>query len=368
MTAIGHATNPGTPAGSRAEVARLRRPRTVALWLLLCCAMILAMVVIGGITRLTESGLSITRWQPVEGILPPLSDAAWQQAFADYRQTPEYREVNAGMSLEQFQAIYWWEYVHRLWGRLIGLVFAVPLLVLALRRRIPAWTRPHLVGLFALGALQGAIGWWMVQSGLVDRTDVSQYRLTVHLVMALAIFAYMLWVALRLLRGDGAAGGGEAVPRFHLIGFSVLIVLTLCWGGLTAGTNAGWLYNEFPLMGGRLVPADFGALDPAWLNLVENPGAIQWVHRLLATLTVLVGLALAVRLWSGRCGPAAVRAAGLLGLALLVQYGLGVATLLSVVELPLAVLHQAMAVLVVAATVGVWHACLASRPGDARLV
>ncbi|MGF1624445.1 MAG: COX15/CtaA family protein [Alphaproteobacteria bacterium] len=332
------------------------RPRTVAFWLLLSCVLVFAMVVIGGITRLTESGLSITRWQPVEGILPPLDDAAWEAAFADYRETPEYRQINAGMTLEQFQEIYWWEYIHRFWGRLIGVAFAVPMLWLAVRGRLPRWTWPHLVALFALGGLQGVIGWWMVQSGLVDRPDVSHYRLTVHLGLALVIYAYMLGLALRLLAGRPRWTRGLA-PRLHLLVFAGLLAATMAWGGLTAGSRAGWLYNEFPLMGGRLVPPDLLALEPAWINLVENLAAIQWVHRCLATLTLLTGLALAVRLWTGRFGPAAVRAGGLLGLALLAQYGLGIATLLTVVDLPIAVLHQAMAVGVITATILVWHSC-----------
>jgi heme a synthase len=343
------------------------RPRIVALWLLVSCVLVFAMVVIGGITRLTESGLSITRWQPVEGILPPLSAEAWDAAFADYRATPEYRETNAGMTLDAFKSIYWWEFVHRLWGRLIGAAFAIPMLWLAVRGRLPRWSRPHLVALFALGALQGAIGWWMVESGLVDRTDVSQYRLTIHLGMALAIYAYMLALALRLLGGRAEPRPSRpqgAAPRLHLLAFTVLLAVTLCWGGLTAGSNAGWLYNEFPLMGGRLIPPDLLALEPAWINLFENPAAIQWTHRGLATLTLLAGLTLAVQLWTGRCGPGAVRAGGLLGLALLAQYGLGIATLLSVVELPLAVLHQAMAVAAVTATVLVWHTCLPATAGE----
>lgn len=335
----------------------------MALWLLACCALIFVMVLVGGITRLTESGLSITRWQPVEGVLPPLSPAAWDQAFADYRQTTEYQQLNAGMTLGDFQGIYWWEYVHRLLGRLIGVAFALPLLVLGLRGRVPRWAWPHLAGLLALGALQGAIGWWMVQSGLVDRTDVSHYRLAVHLGMAIAILAYMLAVALRLL---GAASATPAQPptdppRLHLIGFSALLAVTIVWGALTAGADAGWLYPEFPLMGGRLLPAEMFALEPAWLNLVENQAAIQWTHRALATLTLLAGLALAVRLWAGGGSIAAVRAAGLLGLMLLAQFGLGIATLLAHVPLPLAVLHQGTAVLVVAATVGVWHVCTPDR-------
>ena len=347
---------------SRATVDARRRPRTVALWLLGCCALVFVMVVVGGITRLTESGLSITRWQPVEGILPPLSAAAWDQAFADYRQTDEYRQVNQGMSLADFQAIYWWEYIHRLLGRLIGFAFAVPLAILGLRGRVPRWAWPHLGGLLALGALQGAIGWWMVQSGLVDRTDVSHYRLAVHLGMAIVIFAYMLAIALRLL-GDARPGGRAEPPAcpVHLVGFSALLAVTVIWGALTAGANAGWLYPEFPLMGGRLLPVEMFAMEPAWLNFVENEAAIQWTHRVLATLTLLIGLVLAVRLWAGRGGPAAVRVGGVLGLALLAQYGLGIATLLSRIELPLAVLHQATAVLVVAATVGVWHVCTPGR-------
>ncbi|MGH6933458.1 MAG: COX15/CtaA family protein, partial [Dongiaceae bacterium] len=261
--------------------------RPIAIWLLICCAMVFAMVVIGGITRLTESGLSIAEWRPVAGIVPPMSEAEWQRQFALYQQTPEYQQINLGMTLAEFKGIYWWEYVHRLWGRLIGLVFALPLLWFYLRDRIPPGLGPHLLAMLVLGGLQGALGWFMVQSGLAGRTDVSQYRLAAHLMAAFIIYSYMFWIALTLLRGDAAANSaGASRLRLHAWLTTVLAALTIMFGAFVAGLNGGLVHNTFPLMDGRLIPADAFVLAPWWADPLENPVTAQFSHRWLAIATV----------------------------------------------------------------------------------
>jgi cytochrome c oxidase assembly protein subunit 15 len=315
-----------------------RNDRAIGLWLLACCAMVFVMVVLGGITRLTQSGLSIMEWAPLKGALPPLSEAEWQRLFALYQQIPEYQQVNHGMTLAEFRGIFWWEWVHRLWGRLIGVVFLLPFIWFLIRGRIRRGLAPRLALLFALGAAQGALGWFMVASGFADRVDVSQYRLVAHLALALAIYVAVLWTALDLLR---ASERWPVSPRLatHLITALALLCLTIAMGGFTAGLHGGLVYNSFPLMGGKIVPSDLWAMAPAWINLFENPAAAQFVHRWLAIATMLAILALAWR----------DRAAGSLPLRLatamaLLQVALGIATLLLVVPVPLAALHQAGAV------------------------
>ena len=240
--------------------AEERFARPVAMWLFVCCAMIFLMVVIGGITRLTWSGLSITEWQPVTGILPPLSAAAWHAEFAKYQQTSQYRLLNAGMSLADFQTIYLWEYLHRLWGRLIGFVYLLPFVYFLARGWIPRRLTWPLASIFALGAAQGALGWWMVESGLAGRIEVSQYRLTAHLALALVIYAATLWTALELVSRptDEAPAWLKRSAEVVL----ALVGLTIVAGGFVAGLNAGLVYNTFPLMGGSLVPADYTQLEP----------------------------------------------------------------------------------------------------------
>src|SRR2546430_4498045 len=226
--------------------------RAVAAWLLVCCAFVFAIVVVGGITRLTHSGLSIVEWQPIVGALPPLDETAWQETFAKYKQTPEYRLVNPGMSLEGFKGIFWWEYIHRLLGRLIGAAFLLPLLWFALRGRIPRALAWKFAAIFGLGALQGALGWYMVQSGLVDNPRVSQFRLTAHLGIAFLIYAAMLWIALDLLlpRASRTEAAPRGLRRFAFALAALIFVMALS-GGLVAGTRAGLAYNTFPLMNGR---------------------------------------------------------------------------------------------------------------------
>ena len=324
--------------------------RAIVIWLFGCCAMIFAMVVIGGITRLTLSGLSITEWQPVTGILPPLSAGAWAAEFEKYQHIPQYRLMNAGMSLADFQTIFWWEYVHRLWGRLIGVAYLLPFLYFLARGRIPGRLVWPLAGIFGLGAAQGALGWYMVESGLADRVDVSQYRLVAHLVLALAIYATTLWIALGLLFKPESAA---TAPGWRRAGEALiaLIAVTIMAGGFTAGLHAGLTYNTFPLMDGRFVPAGYDQLQPFARNWFENVAAVQFNHRLLAMTTA----GAIVLLWlAGRRAalpyPARLTLDALLAAAA-VQFLLGVSTLLLVVPIPLAAAHQAGAVLLLTAAI-----------------
>jgi cytochrome c oxidase assembly protein subunit 15 len=328
--------------------------RPVGLWLAAWAAMVLLTVVIGGITRLTESGLSITEWRPVSGTLPPLSAADWEAEFSRYRQIPEYRLHNADMTLAGFKRIYLVEYVHRLWARLVGLAFAVPFLVLVATRMVSGPLARRLALLLVLLALQGAMGWYMVQSGLTVRTDVSQYRLAAHLGLALVIYVITVWTAADLLgvgQADGrTAGQAESALRRVVAGFAFYVFLTILSGAFVAGLDAGKTWNTFPLMGGRFIPPGYGALTPWYLNLFENPAAVQFHHRMLG-LSVLLGSLVLWRMGRRIAPFASRRALGALALLALAQAGLGVATLLLAVPIPIAALHQAGAVLVLTAAV-----------------
>jgi len=353
-------------ARSRAAPAR-RSSGAIAAWLFVCCALVFAMVVVGGVTRLTHSGLSITEWAPIVGTLPPLSDAAWQAAFAKYQATPEFRQVNHAMSLAEFKGIFWWEYFHRLLGRAIGVAFLLPYLYFLVRRRIPAGYALPLAGIFVLGGLQGAMGWYMVQSGLVDDPRVSHFRLTAHLGLALAIFAAMLWVALSLAapaRPWPATRSARTVRR-AAFALAALVFVQALAGGLVAGLRAGFAYNTFPLMNGRIVPPEILMLDPAWTNFFWNMATVQFDHRLLAWV-----LAFAVPwLWwrvhrDAALPPRVAAAADATLVALVVQVALGIFTLLLVVPLGLAAAHQAGAVVLFAATLALAHATSGASPRD----
>jgi cytochrome c oxidase assembly protein subunit 15 len=323
--------------------------RPVALWLVVVATMIFAMVVLGGVTRLTRSGLSIVEWNPVMGAIPPLSERQWQTEFAKYQLTPEYRQVNVGMSLDAFKRIYWVEWLHRLVGRLIGLVFFVPLVYFAVRRKIPTSLVPKLAGLFVLGGLQGALGWFMVKSGLVHDPHVSPYRLTAHLGVAVAIYAFVVWIALGLRRPHSVAIREPMLRGFGWFVTALIYVMILA-GGLVAGTKAGFAFNTFPLMNGHLFPPGLYAMQPAWINVFENIATVQFDHRLIAYLLVLI---VAAYWWMARSAnlPASTRQVfHLLPIALLVQVALGISTLLLIVPVWLGALHQAgaLAVLTVA--------------------
>ena len=323
--------------------------RRIAAWLITCCALAFAMVVLGGITRLTHSGLSIVEWQPIVGTLPPLTSADWQELFLKYQQTPEYQKVNPGMSLAGFKGIFWLEYFHRLLGRLIGAAFVVPFLYFLWRRALAMPLALKLGGIFVLGALQGLMGWYMVKSGLVDDPRVSQYRLTAHLALALAIYGAMLWVALDLLfpeTGRSVALPGLRRARRLAWAITALVIAMVVTGGFVAGIRAGYAYNTFPLMNGNLIPPELFLIEPWYLNFFNNMATVQFDHRLIAWL-----LAFAVPwLWyeAGRAGPPAHTRLliHLLLAALAVQIALGIATLLLVVPVALAAAHQAGALVV----------------------
>ena len=324
--------------------------RAVAGWLLACCALVFAMVVVGGITRLTHSGLSIVEWQPLVGAVPPLDDAQWERAFAKYRATPEFRLRNHDMTLAGFKEIFWWEYFHRLLGRVIGLVFVVPFAYFLARGAIARPLAWKLAAVFALGGLQGAIGWYMVQSGLVDDPRVSPLRLAMHLGMALVIYAAMLWMALGLLARSHAPRSRHARAA---LGFATLVFAMALTGALVAGIHAGYAYNTFPTMNGQWVPDEILSIDPWWVNFVYNMATVQFDHRVLALAVVIGAVALAWSIWSDASAPRASRVwAGALIAATGLQVSLGIATLLLRVPIALAALHQAGAVLVFTCAVG----------------
>ncbi len=350
------ATFPGEDLGGRALSVDvpLTGDRPVAIWLLVCCAMIFAMVVIGGVTRLTESGLSITEWQPLVGVLPPLAESEWQAAFAKYQQIPEYEAKNTGMTLAEFKTIFWWEYAHRLWGRLIGVAFLLPLAWFVARGRIRDKLAWRLAGIFIVGGLQGTLGWYMVQSGLVDRIDVSPYRLTAHLGLALLIYVWTLWTALDLLRTPGRRHAVTGAKR--LWAATALVFLTILAGGFVAGLDAGRVYNSFPLMDGRLVPVGYFDLSPWWLNWFENPAAAQFNHRLLGMTSLAAALAVWLSLKHAPLDAAQRRWVVAVPVMAALQAALGIATLLLAVPIALAALHQAGAVLLLSLAVAAAHA------------
>ena len=327
---------------------------SVRRWLLLVAGMIFAMVVLGGLTRLTESGLSMTEWRPLFGWLPPMSDSAWQRLFDLYRETPQYRQVFPDLTVGGFKAIFWLEYLHRLFGRLIGAVFLIGFLYLLLRRRLPRRLVPPLVALFVLGGLQGALGWYMVASGLVDRPSVSHYRLAAHLSLAMVLYAWIVWLIARMNRPATPAAGSADGGGLLAFAFYGAVALTIAFGAFVAGLDAGKIHNTFPLMGGALVPADYLRPGGGLAELVANPVAVQFNHRVLAALTVLLVLALWWRTRRRGYVSRSENAPAWLLAAALLQTALGIATLLLYAPVWLAALHQAGAMLLV--TVAVLHA------------
>ena len=375
-------------SGAQAGNEDARDARAIGTWLMFCCLFLLVLIVVGGVTRLTHSGLSITEWQPLIGTLPPIGDAQWAETFAKYQQTPEYLKVNQGMSIEEFKGIFWWEYVHRLLARSLGLVFFVPLLWFAARGRVRGPLAWKLGGIFLLGGAQGAMGWYMVMSGLVDDTRVSHLRLTAHLGLAFTIFAAMFWLALDQLRRPGSAvtrvraaaptpassyASARARPASSLgranetrsapaalaalaVGIALLVFLQALSGGMVAGVRAGFAYNTFPLMADHWIPPGIMMLEPWFMNAVNNVATIQFIHRVIGWL--LLG-AVGALWWKTRkvdLRDAQRTALGALALAMLLQFGLGVATLLAMVPIPLAAAHQAGAVVLFAAAINAAHA------------
>ena len=322
--------------------------RAIRLWLWALAALVIALVLVGGATRLTESGLSIVEWRPVTGVMPPLSDAGWQAEFEKYQAIPQYTQHNAGMSLAAFKAIYWWEWTHRLLGRVVGAAFLLPFLFFLWRGWVAPGLRARLWLIFGLGALQGAVGWWMVASGLAERTEVSQYRLATHLLLACLILVALVWTARRLSPRIEPVAGRNRVTAIALV---ALTLLQIYLGGIVAGLRAGLIYNTWPLIDGALVP-DASRLwfeTPLWRNVFENTLTAQFDHRMAAY--ILFGLALwhAIDAAAKRAG---ARSAIVLAAAVTVQAVLGVLTLINQAPLALALLHQAAAIVVlVTATV-----------------
>lgn len=330
---------------SLAETPKTDSHKSVAIWLFCCAAMVFIMVVIGGLTRLTESGLSIVEWHPFTGIIPPLNEHDWQRLYQEYSQYPEFQKVNSWMNVDDFKSIFWLEFIHRLWGRLIGVVFLLPFLWFLAKRSISGTTKWKLAGLFVLGGLQGLMGWYMVKSGLVSRPDVSQYRLTAHFGLALVILIALLWVGFQQYSPrkvfDRLSG-----RAWLLLG---LIVFTALSGGFVAGTNAGFIYNTFPLMDGHLIPPQIYDYAPVWQAPFEHIETIQWDHRLLAILTFCTIVAFWWRAGKWNLDADQRLATHLLLAAVCLQVTLGISTLLSVVWLPLGVAHQAGAVILISA-------------------
>jgi cytochrome c oxidase assembly protein subunit 15 len=336
--------------------------RALRLWLGVVALLIVAMILVGGATRLTDSGLSITEWQPIVGAVPPLSHADWNEAFEAYQKIPEYTELKRGMSLAEFKTIYWWEWAHRLLGRLIGAVFLIPFIAFWSAGFIPRKLLPKLLGLFVLGGLQGVLGWYMVKSGLVDRVDVSQYRLTAHFGLAVLILGYTAWLLFSL----GASGQHDPKSR-RAVSLVAVLVLVLVYvqmlaGALVAGIDAGLGFNTWPLIAGAFVPDGLGEASPWYLNLFENPLTVQFDHRMLGYAVVLATLGQALWLAAKRAPPSLMGSALTLALFALLQVTLGVWTLLLAVPIELGLAHQAGAIVVFAASVyHVWLATQASR-------
>ncbi len=333
--------------------------RQIGIWLLVICAAVFGITVLGGVTRLTGSGLSMVDWQPLLGVVPPLSEAQWLRLFEMYRQSPEYIHINTGMSLGDFKTIFWFEYGHRMVGRMIGLLFLLPFLYFLIRRRIPLQLIPKLLAMFVLGGLQGVMGWYMVMSGLAEDPFVSPYRLTAHFSLAMVIYVFVLWVALDLL-SPRAQEVSPALTRYWWLTFGaiVLVVATMVSGAFVAGLKAGYAYNTFPTMAGHWIPDGYWYLDPAWRNLFENLASVQFNHRVLALLTTAAVIALwiagALR-HTERFNNVTRTTLHLAPLAILLQATLGVATLLLFVPTPLAAAHQGGAVVVLTVLIVVLH-------------
>ena len=358
-------TWPANAIETRLAEANSLSPRlgAVRIWLFAIAGLVFAMVVVGGATRLTGSGLSITEWQPILGVVPPISEAAWQDAFEKYRHIPEYSQINRGMSIDGFKAIYWWEWTHRLLGRLIGVAFVIPFAIFLLRGSIPRAFIPRIAALFVLGGAQGALGWFMVKSGLADRVDVSQYRLAAHLALAVAIAGFAFWLALSV--GEPAQTEKRITPPPITIGAGILaglVYLQIIAGAFVAGLKAGHASNTWPLMNGEIIPPGLGAFSPWYLNLFENPLTAQFAHRALAYTIAIIAAAFLVFIWNSERARALRLPMLAITAAVLIQIALGVATIVYGVPLVIALAHQANAILVFA--LSLWALRRATSLGD----
>ena len=325
-------------------------------WLFFCCASVFCMIIVGAITRLTESGLSIVEWKPLMGALPPLNEAQWQETFDLYKNSPEFQKKNFWMELSDFKQIFFWEWFHRLLGRLIGVFYAAPFLYFLIRNQIPSGYRMKLFGIFILGGAQGFMGWYMVKSGLVDNPAVSHFRLAAHLSLALIIYVLMLWVGLTFVKKvkNRIVEFDKSLFQMGLVALLALC-LSIIWGAFTAGLDAGLVYNDsFPMMGKTWIPEEVWFHRPVWLNFFENHAGVQFVHRWLAISAFIFILGFVF--FSMRCGRTDFFFAAL-GVFAFVQVGLGIATLFSVVFLPIAVAHQVGAVLLLSLLTICLHGC-----------
>lgn len=333
-----------------------KAPRTVIAWLFVCAAAVFAMALIGAITRLTESGLSMVEWRPLMGALPPLNEAEWERVFGLYKETPQYRDTFPDMTIGEFKNIFFWEWFHRFWGRMIGVLYAVPFFWFLIRGKLPKDYLPSFFAYLLLGAAQGGMGWYMVKSGLVDMPAVSHYRLAAHLGLAFLIFGLLFHTALRLCWTQRAPGAERLSPlETHVRICLFLTAVTMVWGAFVAGLDAGLLYNSFPMMGDYPWPPEMFDESPFWVNFVENPAAVQFTHRCLAILTGLAVLSFALRSRYFNPPPRARRIFAALAIVVLAQIGLGIATLLTGVDIVYAVAHQGGAMVLLALLIAARH-------------
>ncbi|MFH1793849.1 MAG: COX15/CtaA family protein [Pseudomonadota bacterium] len=351
-----------TAADMRRRAAGSRR--AVRIWLYIVLLVLFALFLVGGATRLTDSGLSITEWKPIHGVIPPLSETQWQEELEKYRQIPEYQQINKGMSLDEFKSIFWWEWAHRLLARGVGVVMALPLAFFWLTGRLESHLKPKLLGLLALGGFQGFVGWWMVSSGLSERVDVSQYRLATHLTLACIIFTAVMWVA-RGLAPHSQGPAGQGTRRFAGV-LALLVLFQIYLGALVAGLDAGMSYNTWPLMDGSVVPGDLFVQQPWWINLFENPKTVQFMHRLGAYVVLAAALVHAVTAWRALPGSTHARRALVLFGLILVQAGLGITALVLVVPFGWALVHHGFAIMVLGFAVAHWRGTVAPYPMPAR--
>jgi cytochrome c oxidase assembly protein subunit 15 len=348
------------------QVDQLRYNRQITLWLLFCAVVILSMILLGGVTRLTNSGLSMVEWKPLVGVIPPLNQVEWAETFAKYQQFPEYKKVNHKMNLEEFKSIFMFEYLHRVLGRFIGVIFLLPFLFFYFKRRIPQGLTPKLIVMFVLGGLQGLLGWYMVKSGLVDNPRVSQYRLTAHLGAAVVIYGYILWVAFGLIASKSINSMHDNIKRFSYT-ITGLIFLMILSGGLVAGTRAGLIYPTFPLMGDSFIPPGLYAMTPAWLSMFEDVTTIQFNHRIFAYLLFVLILSFVYKMLKQDISPRLRTGVYCLAALLLVQVSLGISVLLLHVPVFLAASHQGVAVMVFTAALFVSHSVGNQGPVNDRL-
>lgn len=337
------------------DTTRQAQNRAVAAWLLICCGLVFAMVVLGGVTRLTGSGLSMVDWRPLMGVLPPISEAEWLRVFEMYQQSPEFLKVNSDFGVEEFKSIFWLEYLHRLLGRTIGIVFLVPFVFFFARGYIQRYEWPKYLLMFVLGGMQGLLGWYMVKSGLVDVPHVSQYRLTAHLVAAFIIYAYMFWVAMSLLFPP--ADNATQHPWYRrTLAITVLVSTTIISGGFVAGLKAGKIYNTFPMMGDHWIPPGLLALEPVWRNLFDNMSTVQFNHRWLAITTFALVVIYWRKLRKADVPARAIPAVNALLHTAVLQVALGITTLILAVPIVLGATHQAVAMLLFTVTLYLVHA------------